>query len=153
MLKITAYEQEFTEASDGIIELPRIVAGYDPDNMARWAEINELVLHYVNTLYFHPNDVLDNGIKKNQTWDFLRDQFEENVKWINSSAPGLREYDRDEKALRQYSALRGWQWMHSLLKVPMKYRLETFMMKPGLCCVHPGKPGAVAGRDYFARCI
>ena len=116
----TAYEQEFTEASDGIIELPRIVAGYDPDNMARWAEINELVLHYVNTLYFRPNDVLDNGINKNQTWDFLRGQFEEHVKWINSSAP-VSEYDCTRRH-RQYRALRSWQYATVCSTVPMKYR-------------------------------
>ena len=140
----TAYEQEFTEASDGIIELPRIVTGYDPDNLARWAEINELVLHYVNTLYFHPNDVLDNGINKDQTWDFLRGQFEGYVKWIDSSAPGLQNMTAREgaAAVQRFARLAvDAQYVNGTYEIS----LGNFYDEAWLMLRTSKKPGAVQG--------
>ena len=57
---VPAYVQEFTEAEDGIIEFPRIVAGYDPNNFTQWAAANEIWLHYTASHFVHPDDVLDN---------------------------------------------------------------------------------------------
>ncbi len=158
--EITAYEQEFTEASDGIIELPRIVAGYVPDNMARWAEINELVLHYVNTLYFHPNDVLDIGIEKNQTWDYLRDQFEEYIKWINVSAPGLRNMTAREGAVavQRFTRLAvDAQFVNGAYEISLgNFYDEAWLMlrtsrKPGV--IEGGTISPVASNLYLIRAV
>ena len=93
------YEQEFTESSDGIIELPRITSGYVPDNFVRWTVINELTLHYVNSHFAHPDDVLSEDRGSKQTWDSLRNQFEDYVKWLYSSAPGLRSMTAKQGAV------------------------------------------------------
>lgn len=93
------YEQEFTEASDGIIELPRIVSGYEPDNFAKWKAINELTLHFVNSHYVRPDDVLSGDIENQQTWDALRNKFEDFLKWLNSSAPGIRSSTAKQGAI------------------------------------------------------
>ncbi|MBK7453834.1 MAG: DUF2194 domain-containing protein [Anaerolineales bacterium] len=93
------YEQEFTEASDGIIELPRIISGYIPDNFVKWTVINELTLHFVNSHFAHPDDVLSKDRGNQQTWDLLRDQFEDYLKWLYSSAPGLRSMTAKQGAV------------------------------------------------------
>ncbi len=85
-----AYEQEFSEADDGIIELPRIIGGYDPTSYMRWASINELGLHYINSYYISPSDVLSDAQGPQKGWAYLHDQFEQYVKWLDESAPGLR---------------------------------------------------------------
>jgi hypothetical protein len=84
------YEQEFTEASDGIIELPRIISGYDISDFMKYASINELGLHYVNSHFVHPDDILDPQRGAQKGWANLRDQFEGYVKWLSGAAPGLR---------------------------------------------------------------
>lgn len=93
------YEQEFTEASDGVIELPRITSGYAPDEFMKWTMVNELTLHYVNSHFAHPDDILSLERGREQTWDTLRNQFEEYVKWLYSSAPGLRSMTAKQGAV------------------------------------------------------
>ena len=95
----TAYVQEFTEASDGIIELPRIISGYDPDDVQRFAAINELGLHYVNSHFVHPDDILDPLRGADKGWVYLRNQFEAYVKHLEESAPGLRNMTAGEAAI------------------------------------------------------
>ncbi len=85
-----AYEQEFSEAPDGMIELPRIAGGYEPTSYLMWASINELSLHYVNSYYISPSDVLVDAQGPRKGWDYLHDRFEEYVRWLNGNAPGLR---------------------------------------------------------------
>jgi len=95
----TAYVQEFTEASDGIIELPRVISGYDPDDVQRFAAINELGLHYVNSHFVHPDDILDPLRGGTKGWAYLRDQFDAYVKHLSDSAPGLRNMTAQEAAI------------------------------------------------------
>ncbi len=85
-----AYEQEFSEAPDGIIELPRVVGGYVLSSYFRWAAINELSLHYVNSYYISPTEVLSDASGPQLGWEYLHKQFEDYVKWVTNSAPGLQ---------------------------------------------------------------
>jgi hypothetical protein len=103
----TSYVQEFTEASDGIIELPRILSGYDPDDVQRFAAINELSLHYVNSYFVHPDDVLDPARGALKGWARLRDQYDEYIKQLGLAAPGLRNMTAQEAAIaiQRYSRL------------------------------------------------
>lgn len=102
-----AYEQEFSEALDGIIELPRIVGGYDLTSYFRWAAINELSLHYVNSYYISPNDVLSDASGPQLGWEYLHKQFEDYVKWVTNSAPGLQNKTALEgaKAVQRFARL------------------------------------------------
>lgn len=95
----TSYEQEFTEASDGIIELPRIISGYDPNDVLRYTAINELRLHYINAHFVHPDDILDADRGALKGWAYLRDRFEEYVKWLSEAAPSLRNMTANEGAI------------------------------------------------------
>jgi len=94
-----AYGQEFEEAADGIIELPRIIAGYDIDSYMWWAAVNELGLHYVNSHFVHPFDVLNEDIAKEQGWEYLRNNYEEYIEWLSQAAPGLRNMTAKEGAM------------------------------------------------------
>jgi hypothetical protein len=85
------YVQEFTEAPDGIIELPRITLGYELNEYMIWSLINELSLHYVNSHFTHPDDILSaDRNEQKRGWQYLLSTFEEYVKWLSESSPGLR---------------------------------------------------------------
>jgi hypothetical protein len=93
------YTQEFLEAPDGIIEFPRIITGYDIQDYAMWAALNELRLHYVNSHFVHPSDAFDTSRNSNNGWPYLRDQFDAYVKWLVESAPELRQMTASEGAM------------------------------------------------------
>ena len=93
------YTQEFSEAPDGIIEFPRIISGYEMQDYAIWAALNELGLHYVNSHFVHPSEAFNIGQNSNNGWPYLRDQFTAYVKWLNESAPGLRQMTASEGAM------------------------------------------------------
>jgi hypothetical protein len=95
----TSYAQEFREASDGIIELPRIVSGYEIDNVARYEATNELALHYINSHFVHPDDVLDSERGAGHDWAYLRNRYEDYIGWVAESAPTLRNMTAREAAI------------------------------------------------------
>ena len=101
------FQQEFDVSPDGIINVPRIISGSDLDGFERWAAINELNFHYVNSHFFHPDDVLDpeRGAKKG--WNRIFRDFENYVRWLYDSAPGLRSHTATEagKAVQRYYAV------------------------------------------------
>lgn len=95
------YDQEFTEASDGIIEFPRVISGYDipDDEYMQWAAINALSLYYVNTHFTHPDDLLDPDRGADKGWPTLRDEYVSYLQWLQDSTPGLREMTGSEGAM------------------------------------------------------
>lgn len=103
------YEQEFSEASDGVIEYPRIISGYDliDDQYSIWAAMNELGLHYVSSHFVHPDDLLDTDRHAEKGWDDLKGQYEAFIAWLQDSAPGLRNMTGSEGAMavQRYSRL------------------------------------------------
>lgn len=94
-----AYVQEFEEAADGIIEFPRITAGYAPDDYMQWAAANELGLHYVFGHFIHPDDVLDSYRNQGMPWTELRKELDKFLLWIYSSAPGIRNLTASQGAM------------------------------------------------------
>lgn len=94
-----AYKQEFSEAADGIIEFPRILGGYEPADYMRWASINELGLHYINSYYISPSDVLSDARGPQKGWEYLHSQFEKYVRWMGETTPGLRNLTALEGAM------------------------------------------------------
>ena len=95
----TAYAQEFREASDGIIELPRVVAGYNLGNVERYEATSELGLHFINSHFVHPDDILNAERGANQGWADLRARYEKFIQWVEASAPELREMTAREAAI------------------------------------------------------
>jgi hypothetical protein len=93
------YNQEFTEASDGIIELPRTISGYDINDYQYWVAANELSLHYVSSHFNHPDDVLDLERGAEKGWPYLRDKYAAYLKWLQDTAPGLRNMTGIEGAM------------------------------------------------------
>ncbi|MCD6577401.1 MAG: DUF2194 domain-containing protein [Anaerolineaceae bacterium] len=96
---VPAYVQEYTEAEDGIIELPRIVSGYNPDNYMRWVAANEIWLHYVAAHFVHPDDVLDSYRNNGESWTELRKNLDEYLLWVYSSMPTVRNMTASEGAM------------------------------------------------------
>ena len=96
---VPAYIQEFSEAEDGIIEFPRIVSGYDPDNYMQWAAANEIWLHYTAAHFVHPDDVLDNYRTGGKPWTDLRKTLDEYLLWVYSSMPAVRNLTASEGAM------------------------------------------------------
>jgi len=94
-----AYEQEFSEAQDGIIEVPRIVGGYELSDYLWWAALNELSLHYVNSYYFSPVDVLSDAEDGQKGWEYLYGKLQGYVSWLKGSAPSLRNSTALEGAM------------------------------------------------------
>jgi hypothetical protein len=97
--KLPVYSQEFTEAQDGIIEVPRIVAGFEPNEYMQWAAINEIALHYVTSHFVYPDEILDDGIGAQKGWAYLRDAFDEYLLWMHAAVPNMREMTVSEGAM------------------------------------------------------
>jgi len=96
---VPAYVQEFEEAEDGIIEFPRIVSGYNPDNYMQWAAANEIWLHYTASHFVHPDDVLDSYRSDGKSWTDLRKTLDEYLLWVYSSMPAVRNLTISEGAM------------------------------------------------------
>jgi hypothetical protein len=95
------YVQEYTEASDGIIEFPRVISEFNvlDNEYMHWALINELSLHYVNSHFIHPDDLLDPDRGAEKGWAYLRDNYDAYLNWLKTSAPGLRNMTGSEGAM------------------------------------------------------
>ena len=101
------FQQDFDVSPDGIINVPRIISGSDLDGFERWAAISELNLHYVNSHFFHPDDVLDPERGAEKGWNSILRDFKNYISWLYDSAPGLRIHIATEagKAVQRYYAV------------------------------------------------
>ncbi|MCB2178350.1 DUF2194 domain-containing protein [bacterium] len=141
-----AYEQEFEEADDGIIEFPRVIAGYNISSYAKWAAINELGLHYVNTHFVHPDDVLSEDRGASLGWNYLKDQFEAYVIWLEEAAPGIRNMTAKEGAMavqRYYRLELNSEYTDGTYKIDIDnfYDEAWFMLKAS------GVPESITGGE------
>jgi hypothetical protein len=93
------YIQNFEEADDGIIEFPRVVSGYFLYEYAQLALINELGLHYVNSHFIHPDDILDPERREDRSWEQMRQQLDQQLMWLTENTPGLRQMIVSEGAM------------------------------------------------------
>lgn len=92
------YSQEFEVAEDGIIELPRIISGCLITPYMEFAAFSELNLHYINSHFQHPDDVLDVDRGAEEGWETMRNRFEEYLDWLYTSAPDIRNLTASEMA-------------------------------------------------------
>lgn len=94
-----AFEQEFDISEDGIINLPRLIAGCDLDNYMYYVALNEISFHYVNSHFLHPDDVLDPARGALKGWAALEQEFGKYLDWLYGSAKGLRNLTAQEGAM------------------------------------------------------
>lgn len=83
--------EEFSVNDTGVINLPRTISGYELTPYMRWCLVNELGFHFINSHFLHPDDVLDDDRGAQKGWQYLKDQFEDQVAWLDKNAPGLRK--------------------------------------------------------------
>ena len=102
-----AYEQEFEVADDGIVEQPRIISGAILDDYMQMAAVSELNMHFVNSHFMHPDDLLDEDRGAKLGWEKLKNRLEEYMDWLYDSAPELRNLTGSELsgAIERYGAL------------------------------------------------
>lgn len=102
----TEYGQEFTVAEDGIVEFPRTISGLELSAYDRWVAMNELNFHFVNSHFFHPDDLLDVSRGADKGWEYLKERFTEYLTWLQQVAPPLRYQKASDgaKAVQRYYA-------------------------------------------------
>ena len=102
-----AYVQEFEVADDKIVEQPRIISGAIIDDYMQMAALSELNMHFVNTHFMHPDDLLDEDRGAALGWEKLKQRLDEYMTWMNEAAPALRNLTGSELsgAIERYSAL------------------------------------------------
>ncbi len=94
-----SYVQDFSVGEDGIINLPRVIAGCILTDYDRWVALNELNLQYVNSHFMHPDDTLDPDRGADRGWDWMRGNLEGYLKWLYGSAKGLRNLTAQQGAM------------------------------------------------------
>lgn len=92
------YTQDFEVAADGLVETPRIISGYIIDPYMEMAALSELNLHYVNSHFQHPDDVLDPDRGAEAGWETMRSRLEEYLAWLYGAVPDIRNLTASEMA-------------------------------------------------------
>ena len=102
-----SYVQEFEEAEDGLIEMPRITSGYILTDFMRWTALNELSMHYVQAHYINQDGVLEQSHCEDCSWSAQRDGLEDHILWLTSTNPYLRQMTARDgaMALQRYTRL------------------------------------------------
>jgi hypothetical protein len=104
---IYGLEQEFGIGNDGIIDLPRIVAGQSLGDENQWIALSELGFHYMSSHFIHPDDSIDPERSLGKSWEELREDFDDYLQWLYGSAKGIRNMTAQEAAMavQRYSNL------------------------------------------------
>lgn len=100
------YQQEFEVADDGIVEQPRIISGGILDDYMRLAAFSELNMHFVNNHFLHPDDLLDEDRGARLGWETLRNNLDDYMSWLYTSAPSIRNLTGSELsgAIQRFAA-------------------------------------------------
>ena len=101
------YIQEFEVAEDGIVETPRVISGLIIDSFMEISALSELNLHYVNSHFQHPDDVLDVDRGAALGWETMRNRLDEYMSWLYTAAPGIRNLTGTEIA----GAVQRYYWL------------------------------------------
>lgn len=107
----SSYEQEFEVAEDGMVETPRIISGCTIDEYMQIAAISELNMHYVNSHFLHPDDLLDEDRGAALGWAALKERWESYLEWLFTSAPDIRSMTGSQLAgaVERYSSVSLWK--------------------------------------------
>jgi hypothetical protein len=139
------FEQEFDVSEDGTINLPRIISGFIIDDYMKWVAMNELNLHYVNTHFMHPDDVLDEDRGAELGWEVLKGNFESYLNWLYTTAPKIRNMNASQAsaAVERYHYLNVKRTVGEneyKLSIGGFYDSAYLMVR-----INEGTPGAVKG--------
>ena len=142
-----AYVQEFETAEDGIVEQPRIISGAVIDDYMQMAALSELNMHFVNSHFMHPDDLLDEDRGAALGWEKLKKRLDEYMTWLNESAEELRNLTGSELAgaVQRYGALTVDK---EITEKEIRLHLgrlydEAYLMVR----INEGKPGEVTGGE------
>jgi len=104
---VDALIQEFNEADDGSINVPRITSGFEIDDFMKFVTAQELVLHGVYSHFIHPDDVLDSERGKELGWNTLFKLFSSHLTEMHETYPALRFFTAAEgaAAVQRYDRL------------------------------------------------
>lgn len=85
-----AYTQEYGVAEDGVVEQPRVISGTLLPEDDLLTALSELNMHFVNSHFMHPDDLLDEERRGRYTWEELRQRLDDYMDWLFTAAPPLR---------------------------------------------------------------
>ena len=100
--------QEFDISDDGIINVPRIIAGTNIVNYDRWLPLNELKFPlYQFSPFFIRMTCLDADRGAESGWETMSSNFENYIQWLYDSAPNIRSQTSTEagKAVQRYDTI------------------------------------------------
>ena len=140
-----AYVQEFEVAKDGIVEQPRIISGAIIDDYMKMAALSELNMHFVNSHFIHPDDLLDEDRGAALGWEKMKGNLADYMDWLVDSAPSLRQLTGSELsgAIQRYGAVTFTKTVTEQsieLKLKNFYDEAYFMVR-----INEGIPGEVSG--------
>ncbi|MBC7332877.1 MAG: DUF2194 domain-containing protein [Actinobacteria bacterium] len=84
------YSQEFEVSGDGIIEFPRLSAGYEKTDEIMWQIYNGANMPGVFAHFIHPDDILDERRNKGKSWTILYEEFSSILSEVDSKFGWLR---------------------------------------------------------------
>lgn len=142
-----AYVQEFETAEDGIVEQPRIISGAVIDDYMQMAALSELNMHFINSHFMHPDDLLDEDRGAALGWEKLKKRLDEYMTWLNESAEELRNLTGSELAgaVQRYGALTvDKEITEKEIRLHLGHLYdEAYLMVR----INEGKPGDVTGGE------
>ncbi len=102
-----ACTQEFEVSKTGVVDQPRVIAGFLGDSFTELVAVSELNMHYINSHFTHPDDALDPERGAELGWETLIDNFDDYLSWLYGSAKELRNFTGTEMsaAIQRYVAL------------------------------------------------
>ncbi len=92
------YDQEFEISPDGIVEFPRLTAGYSDSEENVWLALNGITSHGVFSHFVHPDDILDYQRTGNKGWSRLYREYDRFNKFIFDNYRWLRGMTASEGA-------------------------------------------------------
>ena len=140
-----AYVQEFEVAEDGIVEQPRIISGEIIDSYMKMAALSELNMHFVNSHFIHPDDLLDEDRGAALGWEKLKGNLSDYMDWLDDSAPSLRQLTGSELsgAIQRYGAV---TFTKTVTDQAIKLELDNFYDEVYFMVrINEGTPGDVSG--------
>lgn len=88
--------QEFGVDNDGVVNTPRIISGGQIDDYMQLSALSELNLHFVNSHFMHPDDMLDPDRGAEEGWQSAYDNLNSYMDWLYGSAPQIRNLTGSE---------------------------------------------------------